>query len=333
MNTLEFTLDVQASLPTIAPFQPNELTENAINSPYPVIKILLRNPPQEDEDQQPITYYEHFKSISLEKVKIHVDVQNLQELLLRNDFSILTSDSAFQPFGDNPKVGSGFYFYNTEVCHKKLDFLSIDIGWMGLPKNFATHYDAYNEILNQINNQTSEEETNNNNQTSEKIINNQSFKVKLKFFSNRYRKGSDIETKKLFQQNINSLEDSVTLSYQNSDTFHGYATDASLVEIDTEDPLEQDRYFKLELESPDFLHDLYPLVLNKVAADSDPPVFSPYTPQYPRSWHYHFRATLLRHHRFKLSSLLRDERLTRISPRRSSYRVHTSRSKLTKGCK
>ncbi|NEO61919.1 MAG: hypothetical protein F6J98_16355, partial [Moorea sp. SIO4G2] len=76
----------------------------------------------------------------------------------------------FQPFGNNPKVGSGFYFANREISTKKLDSLAINMEWMGLPKDFATHYEAYSSTG-----------------VITDAITNNSFKASLKLFNNRSR--------------------------------------------------------------------------------------------------------------------------------------------------
>ncbi|NEP29004.1 hypothetical protein, partial [Moorena sp. SIO3I6] len=60
------------------------------------------------------------------------------------------------------------------------------------------------------------------------------------------------------------------MSYHNSN-LQDDSSSNSLIDIDTDDPFEQNRYFILELASPDFAfaHDLYPIVLNKVTSATD----------------------------------------------------------------
>ena len=103
----------------------------------------------------------------------------------------------------------------------------------------------------------------------------------MKLFNNR--SWINIETDKpLFSQDNNTLSNPIHLNYKNFN-ISGYSLETSNLETDSDDPFEQSRYFKLELESPDFGQDLYPIVLNKVALSTDNKrnltVYPPYTPE------------------------------------------------------
>ncbi|NEO35615.1 MAG: hypothetical protein F6J90_04495 [Moorea sp. SIOASIH] len=256
LNSLQFQLTLDPTLPAILPPQPDESTF-FLDSPYPVVKILLKEISSAENTQEKL-YYDQFKSVRLEKVNIQVKAENIQDVQLRNDNSVLNPKITFQPFGNNPKVGSGFYFANREISTKKLDSITINIEWMGLPQDFATHYEVYKST-----------------DVITEEITNDSFKASLKLFNNR--SGVKIEnSKSIFNQNP------IHLNYQ----IPGYSLDTSSYETDTDDPFEQRRYFQLELESPDFAfaHDLYPVVSTKVALSTDNdikslPVYLPYTPQ------------------------------------------------------
>jgi len=283
-NSLRLHLEIEDILPAIVPPKADE-SSVTLDTPYPIVKILLKNIEQEEEEEEDdaavtsifydaqeeevaekIIDYDRFKSIRLEKVNIQVDVRNVQALQLRNDSSVLNYKSPFQPFGYSPKVGSGFYFANPEICTKKLASLAINIEWMGLPEDFATHYQAYTSsgiIRNAIANNT--------------------FKAKLKLLNNR--NWYEIEAPKaIFTQGDNTLTNPLQLSYQDF-TIPDYNLNLSALDIDANDPFEQIRYFKLELENPDFEHDFYPLVLTKVALARDNEamrtltVYPPYTPE------------------------------------------------------
>ncbi|MDJ0713960.1 MAG: hypothetical protein QNJ54_07045 [Prochloraceae cyanobacterium] len=269
-NSLQFKLTLGDEVSAIAPLKSNQSSSNiAISSP--AVKFYLK--PEENKAKEKVIYYEQFKSIRLAKIKIQVNTKNtvndssllsIQDIQIRNDSSVLNAKSTFQPFGNNPKVGSGFYFFNTEICQKKLDSLVIKMEWMGLPQDFGEHYKAYSdaEVI--------------------KAIANNSFKASLRLLNNR--SWVDIESpKSIFIQKDNTLSNAIQLNYQNFN-ISGYSLDTSTVETDTDDPVEQNRYFKLELESPDFAHDLYPVVLNKVALSTDDAiksltVYPPYTPE------------------------------------------------------
>ncbi len=261
LNSLQFELTIDATSPAILP--PVETLTDAMATPHPVVKILLHQISKLDDFEVKFIYYQQLRSLLLKKVNIQIKVENLQNLQLRNDNSILNSKTPFPPFGNNPKPGSSFYFSHREISCKKLDSLSLNIQWMALPKNFEEYYKAYSDtgVISKV--------TNNSFQVSWKILNNRSW--------------VDIATYlPIFSQDRNNLSNSIQLQCENFN-IPGYTLDTSTLAIATDNPFEQNRYFKLELESPDFAHDLYPIVLNKVALATDDKknltVYPPYTPQ------------------------------------------------------
>ncbi len=265
LDSLQFQLIFDVSQPEILPPSPDE-SNFFMETPYPLVKIMLKQIPTASNSQEQLIYYEQLKSLCVEKVKIEVTVENIQDLQLRNDNSVLNRKNPFQPFGNNPKPGASFYFANPEISQKKLDSLTINLEWMGLPNNFATHYQAYFDtgvIL-------------------EAIANN-SFKASLKLFNKRVWVNIGNSQAIFAEDSDNNLTNSINLNYQEFD-IPGYSLNTSTIEIDSDDPLDQSRYFKLELERPDFAHDLYPIVLNKVALATDEEiksltVYPPYTPE------------------------------------------------------
>jgi hypothetical protein len=278
-NSLQFQLQLDFTQPAILPPLPDK-SNFVLATPYPVVKILLKEVSTENNQEKRL-YYEQFKSVRLEKVNIQVKVEGVKDIKLRNDNSILNTKTPFQPFGSSPKAGSGFYFTNKEISQKKLESLAIKIEWMGLPQDFQRHYNAYN-ILNE-----EAQEVEEPNKKAKKVeaqggIFNNSFKASLKLFNNR--SFVNIETEKpLFSQDNNTLSNPIHLNYKNFN-IPGYSLDTSNLETDSDNPFDQSRYFKLELESPDFGQDLYPIVLNKVALATEDEirnltVYPPYTPE------------------------------------------------------
>ena len=247
LSSLRFELDVSDTSAPITPlkFEPS-VNEIAVDAP--IIKIILKS---EDKGNGEITsYYEQFKSIRVEKVKIEVSVKNIQDIKIRNDSSILDIKSPFQPFSNNPKVGSSFYFSNSEIIAKKLDSLTLNLQWMGLPEDFSTYYQAYSGTG-----------------VIQPEITNNSFQAKLQLFSNR--SWIDLEPNKaIFSFKDNKLSPNTTLNYSNINLQDNSASNAT-PNLDTDDPFEYNSYFKQELQGRDFGHDLYPTVLNKVALATD----------------------------------------------------------------
>ncbi|MCP4667821.1 MAG: hypothetical protein GY849_15830 [Deltaproteobacteria bacterium] len=252
--------------PPLSPPGPGVLIDG-MDAPYPVVKVALRNFIETDLNKESVTnYYEQFRSLRVQKVDIRVDVEKISDFDLRSDDSILSAKTPFEPYGGSPAVGSGFYFSGAEICRNKLDNISMDIEWMNRPDDFEDHYAAYSQC---------------GLSPSPPALDDHSFKVRLKMFNNRT--WTDIEgPKSLFSGSSQPGEDNKIL-WRDFDR-PGYGMDLSMGGITSGDPLALPRHFKLELESPDFQHEAYPLVLNSVADARDRrtgalTVNPPYTPK------------------------------------------------------
>ena len=252
---LKFVLTLDAAQPPLAP--PPQSEPVALATPYPAIKVLLGSPSSDQKQTDHTRLYQAMKSIRLETVSLNVTVKGLQALHLRNDASVLNPQSPFEPFGSTPRVGSSFYFAHPETSHKRLDSLSVHLEWMGLPQSFETHYDAYDLQPNATVSPNSEK------------ITNASFKSQLQL--RHQRQWVNIgEVVPLFQT-INDKTETKTvysqrnLAFTNFSRLSGYGNLRSPANLETDDPFEYERYFRLELGSPDFGHNRYPVVLNQVA--------------------------------------------------------------------
>ena len=258
-HSLQFQFNLGDKLDPISPKIEPAAGEIAVDSP--VVKFLLKS-----EDRGGIaSYYEQLQSIRISKAKLQVAVENIQDIQLRNDNSVLDSKSPFNPFGNYPKVGSSFYFSNAEIIHKKLDSLTLNLEWMGLPADFGTHYQAYSSS-GVINN----------------AIANDSFQASLHLLNNR--RWVEVEDNKaIFNLDGDTLSPNTSLGYHDFN-LPDYTASNSLEYLDEEDPFEQSRYFKLELKNQGFIQDLYPIVLSKIAISTDDnlkslTVYPPYTPE------------------------------------------------------
>lgn len=270
-DSLRFTLTLDATRPAItAP-----PADGSIDFPGtdPVIQILLNDKPRSTSDKT--AYYQLFRDLELVTVKIEVTVTGLRDLQLRDDRSPLDPKAPFEPFGSRPIAGAGFYFAHPEIVSKKLDELSLTFDWMGLPDNFADYYSAYSRV------------------NLSPSLNTDSFTARLQFFINRTGRAiAGGNARSLFSETVDSsnpaktkLQSSRTLQYSGND-FSEIPDDIGKIpaETSTDDLLESDRYFRLELNAPDFQHEMYPLVLNAVARSTDDgiknlKVYPPYDPK------------------------------------------------------
>ncbi len=83
----------------------------------------------------------------LKMVAFTVAVNNISTLQLYNDFGALDAKKPFQLFGPTPMVNSNFIMGSNEIFSKPLQSLFLDMTWDGLPKNFQTYYQEYNNYV------------------------------------------------------------------------------------------------------------------------------------------------------------------------------------------
>jgi hypothetical protein len=248
---MQITLSlIETDPPLLAPVVPNETM--SVQSDYPVIGIILN---QRIPDAKP-SYYQLFKNLQLQKIRVDVKAEGLKTLTLQNDDATLNYKKPFEPFGLRPETGSHFYFAHTEICSKPLDTLTLHFGWMNVPSaNLYTYYKDYNNTL---------------------IVNNGSFTADLK----------------CMDENIEiDINKNISLFNSNPDPKdpHSDAGDASKphtittmasglpLQFTTEESevINWKRYFSLELNAPDFQHNAYPELLTKVAYGNSREIIAP----------------------------------------------------------
>ena len=87
--------------------------------------------------------------LKLSEIIVSVDILDIQNLLLSNDFGILDQNAPFQPFGTEPVLGSSFYVGHKTLFNYPLSDLKLNIEWYGLPLiegGFEEYYRGYHEI-------------------------------------------------------------------------------------------------------------------------------------------------------------------------------------------
>ena len=253
---LQFTATLDQTEPAIAALPSQE----SFATPHPILKIGLKT--------QETGYYKFFKDLCLEKVRISATVQGLQTLQLRSDRASINPKSPFEPFDLQPLAGNSFYFTHPEITAKKLDELTLNLEWMGLPENFATNYEAY-----RASGLLSTE------------IDNSSFQARLDLLLDRT--WQTIGRRSLFastEQGTLASQNSLQFAPEDFSRLPTSPFDRIPEEQITRDLRDASRYFRLELASPDFQHALYSLVTNKIASSTDETlrslvVYPPYTPK------------------------------------------------------
>lgn len=262
-DKIKITLNLKDTDPPILPSS-SQSNDYDINSDYPIIKISLKKVKLTNKTITIGQLYEELKRTEIKKVNLNVNVEDVKELKLRNDNSLLDVKKPFEPFGHSPISGSSFYITNNEISGKKLKSLDIKIEWMGIgigtETDLAGRYKAYCDKF-----------------TPPLNIANNSFKSLLKILVNATNVSIGNEKNLFTSPQDASLQNPITFQYTKDDfdNIVGYDFDLSMFRSNENDPLKNSSYFRFEL-SRDFLHQLYPIALNR--AKNNETVYQPYTP-------------------------------------------------------
>lgn len=139
----QFTLqvDLPAGSAPVVPFHA-DLTEPALPLDTSLPVALLRLKP--DEPLNGKAPYHFFQSAKLTQIGLEVAVNEVRNLVLQNDLSVLDATKPFQPFGPLPKIGGNLYIGSQEVFQKKLTSLKLNIDFeTEPPPNWSEYYAGY----------------------------------------------------------------------------------------------------------------------------------------------------------------------------------------------
>ncbi|UJP63803.1 baseplate J/gp47 family protein [Mongoliitalea daihaiensis] len=89
--------------------------------------------------------FNDFSTIPLDAIEVNVDVQDVRNIHLENDQSILNPTKPFYPFSTRPFAGSSFSFGYPEAFSKKCTKVNLSFAWKNTPADFREHYSAYVE--------------------------------------------------------------------------------------------------------------------------------------------------------------------------------------------
>lgn len=192
----------------------------------PSLKITLNSAQDGRKAKVP---YPLYKNLQLVRSDLQVSVEGIKGLILENDNGDLNIKKPFEPFGNQPQVGSRFSFLNKEIVKKRVKTLSFGFDWMGLPKNMATYYADYPEVTGK----------------------NFTVAVRLKDQNADYTINESLE--------IFASQTPVSVSTPLDQKYPAlfYAAD-DMAWVEGEDIQQSKRFFYLELNTPDFQHTNYP---------------------------------------------------------------------------
>ncbi|MFC1603751.1 baseplate J/gp47 family protein [Planctomycetota bacterium] len=146
---LQFTLTFGPDVDSIAPLPAEEAQ---IDTHWPVLRLMLQQI-WDAETERFITHYSPFKDLILVRAHIRVNVGRLSRdendatglttYKIQNDETVLDAKKPFEPFGSSPSAGSRFFLGHPELVYKRLDSLTFNIDWMGVPSDLKKHYRNY----------------------------------------------------------------------------------------------------------------------------------------------------------------------------------------------
>ncbi|MCG8336760.1 MAG: baseplate J/gp47 family protein [Proteobacteria bacterium] len=245
LNALKFTAFLDYDFPAVLPDPDNPISSN------PMLQVLFNNNKEFTEKSSEAIYYDAFNSILLEKVDLKVDVKGLRQVKTRGNLAMINPQNHYQPFGATPERSAKFYFANREICEKTLDSININLHWKdnefmtdeGIP-DMEAHYYSYSRVGLE----------------SAATIKNRDFEVDLQFKDRRSWMNVSKTPRQLFQQ---------TLSYDliSGQTYQGilFSEDDDL----PKDPLDWQRYYKLELGDQGFMGEVSSDVFQSIADASN----------------------------------------------------------------
>ncbi|MBC8754341.1 hypothetical protein H2O64_06640 [Kordia sp. YSTF-M3] len=136
-STVTLTITLCQTDPAITAFTKNP---DGYTSDWPLLKLVFSN----NQNLQNPT--------EIETLNIDVDVKELQNFALYNDFGLLNAKKPFQPLGPTPTVDQSFMIGSAEIFSKPTNSITITMNWNPFPAdfNFAVYYKEYNDFLNDV---------------------------------------------------------------------------------------------------------------------------------------------------------------------------------------
>ncbi len=260
ITSAESTLTIQRTLtaaqPAVISYDEKVLLQ-PFKTKWPVIKVELNTKYNHDP-----FIYKALKGLQPTDVVITVNVENVKDLILQNDNSILDPSKPFVPFSNRPFVGSKFYIGSWEVFQKKLNSLEVKFKWNDLPMDkFQKHYTNY-DLLKLT--QAELDALTVPALSSSRL--NSSFKVDIKGLHKKEWSNLVLNTALFTNSNGNAIADTDSLPIAGEDSKITSINDASLQSMDRDEKLEkydawnvnsQKGFIQLTLKSVDFGHSIF----------------------------------------------------------------------------
>ncbi len=244
LSALQFELTFAENIAALTPLP---VEETQLDTPWPVLRLMLRQIWQPERSQgdigRYITHYQPFKELVLLRTHIKVAVSGLTPWPMQNDETVLPVNKPFEPFGTRAIAGSRFYLGHPELVYKKLDRLQFHLEWMGVPDDLKTYYKNYDLSITASKN----------------------FAARISLIDKRLELPL-LPNAPLFASPKANAPHTIAI-----DPFPaaieagrpGYKYERAIEVVVDEDLLAWNRYLQWELNEPDFQHETYPTVVAK----------------------------------------------------------------------
>jgi hypothetical protein len=126
-------------LPDLEPVSAYDEEIHATNliTDKPVIKIIFTRSAD----------YKTLKSVSINQLRLEVNVEDAQSLILKNELGNIDPEKPFLPFGSRPKIGSKLSVLYPEMAGKPVSNVQLRMHWLNTPAHFTIHYSHYEEAI------------------------------------------------------------------------------------------------------------------------------------------------------------------------------------------
>lgn len=276
LGSMKIELYLDQQLPAVT--APVEETEDFVaGGGFPVLRILLNDQPYTDPETGATLFrkrYQRLRSLELQRVFIEVNAAGLRNFLAQNDYQSLDPSKPFEPFGDEPVKGNGFYITHPEIAAKRLQEFSLNLDWLDAPASFRDYYYNYDLVDLDVTALPAD--------TDPLIQSNLGFQVRMALYDQReiLLDTADSPSFPLFSASDASLPHRINIdripekieSQRPGYRYVSLETDAAAEE---EEALDWPRYIRLELQAPDFQHTRYSLL--SVAQGYNKPDTADYT--------------------------------------------------------
>lgn len=252
-HQLTLTINLTADQSPLLPYR-TDLPGVVLPTTKPVL-LLLVNSGTADRIRD-LAPYHFLRSLQLVDLQLETTVDQVRDLILQNDLSVLDASKPFQPFGPLPKPGSNLYIGSQEVFQKQLAELRLDLTLeQPKPANWLDIYAAYDPAV----------DATNPNQVSQNFEPGKFTIAALRartwsspVTSNLFNDGSIILTPELATLNLDSAIDSESIEPWTPQSRHSFLR----LQLSTGSP------------RSDFLHAEYPMMLARqmVAVATNAPI-------------------------------------------------------------